>query len=81
MLKFDKDVSEAIPYPRLHHQLYPNYIKVEKDFPQEYRVGLEKRGHVVVESDSVAVVQSIVWNGGFLHATSDPRKGGKPAGF
>lgn len=81
MLNFDKDLSSAIPYPRLHHQLYPNLVTVEKEFPEEYRIGLRERGHVVEESSSYAVVQGIVKTGGDIYATSDPRKGGQPDGF
>ena len=81
MLNFDKELSEAIPYPRLHHQLYPNYIRVEKKFPEDYREGLEDKGHIIKESSSYAVVQGIVRSGGNIHATSDPRKGGEPDGF
>ena len=81
VLDFGKELSEAIPYPRLHHQLYPNYIQIEKDFPQEFQEGLRERGHELMVSSSYAVVQGIVRSGGYIHATSDPRKGGKPDGF
>ena len=75
------ELSEAIPYPRLHHQLYPDYIEAEKEFPEEFRVGLRERGHVVRNSSGYAVVQGILRRGGDIHATCDPRKGGEPDGF
>jgi gamma-glutamyltranspeptidase/glutathione hydrolase/leukotriene-C4 hydrolase len=81
VLDFGKGLSEAIQYPRLHHQLYPNYIQIEKDFPQQFQEGLRERGHDVVVSSSYAIVQAIIRSGGYIHATSDPRKGGKPDGF
>jgi gamma-glutamyltranspeptidase/glutathione hydrolase/leukotriene-C4 hydrolase len=81
VLNFKRELSEAVPYPRLHHQLFPNYVRVEPDFPREFRQGLEERGHVVEESPSFAVVQGILRSGGLIHATSDPRKGGKPDGY
>lgn len=81
VLNFGKDLSSAIPYPRLHHQLYPNYIRVEKKFPEDILNGLKERGHDIKVSSSYAVVQGIVKSGGVIHATSDPRKGGKPDGF
>ena len=81
MLNFKKELSEAVPYPRLHHQLYPNYIRVEDKFPEDFREGLEKKGHEIKESSSYAVVQGIVRSGDYIHATSDPRKGGKPDGY
>ena len=81
VLNFDKNLSEAISYPRLHHQLYPNLITVEKNFTEDFRNGLKKRGHVIEESSSFAVVQGIVESGGYIHATSDPRKRGQADGF
>ena len=81
VLSFGKKLSSAIPYPRLHHQLYPDYVRVEDDFPEEYREGLEERGHEVVQSSSYAVVQGIFVENGEIQATSDPRKGGRPAGY
>jgi gamma-glutamyltranspeptidase len=81
VLNFDTELSDAIPYPRLHHQLYPNYVAIEEDFPEEYQAGLRERGQVVKKSSSYAVVQGIVKRGGDIHATCDPRKGGKPDGY
>ena len=81
VLNFDKKLSSAVPYPRLHHQLYPNHVQVEPDFPEEYRKGLEERNHEVVQSSSFAVVQGIFVEDGEIQATSDPRKGGKPDGY
>ena len=75
------ELSEAISYPRLHHQLYPNIVKIEK-FPQEFvEEGLRNRGHEVKPETDPAVVQGILRSGGYIHATSDYRKGGIPDGF
>ena len=81
VLNFDKPLRTSIHYPRLHHQLFPNIVIVEKSFPEEFRNGLKQRGHDIEESDSFAVVQGIYVDKGGIHATSDPRKGGAPAGF
>ena len=81
VLNFGRKLSPAISYPRLHHQLYPNKIDVEEDFSSEFQNGLKERGHVVEESSSFAVVQGIFVEDGRIQATSDPRKGGKAAGY
>ena len=81
VLKFAKPLDDAIPYPRLHHQLYPDEVMVEDSFPEEFIKGLEERNHKVVKSSSYAVVQGINMDGQGIHATSDPRKGGKPDGY
>ena len=54
---------------------------MEEEFPEEFREGLEERGHMVTESSSFAVVQGIFVEDGEIQATSDPRKGGKAAGY
>ena len=81
VLRFNKTLSDAIAYPRLHHQLIPNNVSVEGNFPLEYQQALESRGHVVVNSSNYAVVQGIEVIDGLIYATSDPRKGGAPAGY
>ena len=82
VLNFDKPLSDAIPYPRLHHQLIPNEVMIEEDFPKEFVKGLEERNHEVTVISSYAVVQGIhVDNSGNIHATSDPRKYGEPDGY
>ncbi|KAJ7375100.1 hypothetical protein OS493_001834 [Desmophyllum pertusum] len=32
-LWFNRTLSEAVVEPRLHHQLLPDYIRIDKDFP------------------------------------------------
>ncbi len=81
MLNFGKPLSSAIPYPRLHHQLFPDHVTVENAFPEVFVEGLEERGHHVVNSSSYAVVQGIHVDRGLIYATSDPRKGGIPDGY
>eukprot|EP00731_Ephydatia_muelleri_P000924 Em0001g924a len=81
VLRFNKTLSDAIAYPRLYHQLIPDYVSVENDFPLEYRQALESRGHIVKALGAYAVVQGIEVIDGLIYATSDPRKGGVPAGY
>ena len=82
VLSFGKELGESIRLPRLHHQLIPNQIFVEPEFPAEYRSGLRERNHTIVESTSSAVVQGVyVVSQNMINATSDPRKGGIPAGL
>ena len=81
VLGFEQELSDSIELPRLHHQLFPNEVAVEKEFAPDFREGLEKRGHKVVETSSFAVVQGIFVDSGEIHAVCDPRKGGKPDGY
>lgn len=75
-------LNEAIPLPRLHHQLIPNHISVEDNYPKDLIQSLESKGHKVVMSGASAVVQGIhVGDDERIHATCDPRKGGQPDGY
>lgn len=82
MLSFNKTLSAASPYPRLHDQLLPDRLIYEPGFPQDIIEGLKARRHNVEQSTAAAVVQAIyVDDKGLIHAASDIRKGGKPDGY
>ena len=76
-------LSEAIQLPRFHHQLIPNEVSVEEDYPEDLIHSLISKGHTVVKKNGTfAVVQGIlVGDDRRIHATSDPRKGGLPDGY
>ena len=81
VLGFELELSDSIELPRLHHQLFPNEVVVEKDFAEDFRDGLKDKGHKIVETSSFAVVQGIFVDSGRIYAACDPRKGGKPDGY
>ena len=86
------DAGEAVRAPRLHHQWSPDVVRVEPglyvDGDDEelatanalFLAGLAVRGHRVERIGGVGVVQLIVRDDEGVHAASDPRKGGRPAG-
>ena len=75
-------LKEAVYRPQMHHQLIPNQVLVESDFPTDLRESLESRGHVIESSETYyAVIQGIHVVDGLIEATSDPRKGGVPDGY
>lgn len=78
---FEKELNDSIALPRLHHQLFPDYITIEPDFPEHFQDSLKARGHKIVTGYSTAVVQGIVVRDGKIYATSDKRKGGSPDGY
>ena len=83
MLGFKWPLSEAISYPRLHHQFVENIVVVDMDvpFPVTYLNGLLDKGHSISETIHRAVVQGIHVDIEGVHATSDFRKGGVPDGY
>ena len=60
-------------------------LLIEDGLPQPTRKALERVGHKLVPLKAKASVQAVEVTGSgaarMLHATSDPRKGGVPAGY
>lgn len=91
-LWFDKDPKNATDTPRIHHQLTPNEIFVEKAMLQPVLDGLLAKNHTISnDMSALAVVESIrsrchltssfASDDNCIEAVSDGRKGGTPAGF
>ena len=92
VLALGQDAGAAVAAPRLHHQLLPEVAWAETTVapdgsriavPMETILALRRRGDTVNTTDNGAVVQMIHVDPdtGLLHAVSDLRKGGKPAGY
>ena len=75
-----RSAHEAVNASRLHHQWNPDTLRLEAGLV-ELRPGLEATGHTVEEIGGVGVVQAIVVHEDGLEPASDPRKGGRPAGW
>ncbi len=85
-LLFDMSAEAAVNAPRIHHQGYPETLRVETTapLPDELRDALIARGHEIETIRNVATVQAIRISEDperRLEAASDPRKGGIPAGY
>ncbi|XP_029191513.2 glutathione hydrolase 1 proenzyme-like isoform X2 [Acropora millepora] len=86
MLWFDMTLSDAVDKPRLHNQLVPNqHVSTERQYPLKMQIveGLKSIGHTVQpgRKGDFSVVQAIYRKGkGPIHAKSDSRKFGAPAG-
>ncbi|CAN8254615.1 unnamed protein product [Cochlearia groenlandica] len=91
------DPLSSVLAPRIYHQLIPNKISYENwttpnndhfEIPEETRLVLMKKGHVLTPLAGGTISQFIVQessenSGGKskLVAVSDPRKGGYPSGY
>ncbi|KAJ1980410.1 hypothetical protein H4R34_002467 [Dimargaris verticillata] len=81
-LDYRMDLSQAIDYSRLHHQLLPNEIRVEDGFSAVVLQDLKAKGHqltpvLLFESCVQAVYNTL---NGTLHGVSDNRKHGLAVG-
>ena len=82
VLSFEFGLLKSISMPRLHHQLIPDEVYIEKDLPQSIVNGLKERNHNVSIGGFGNNVQGIyVPSPGYIWAFSDPRKGGLADGY
>lgn len=71
-------LQAAVDRPRLHHQWLPDRLEVEADtFSPETRAEIERRGHKVLVTSTVAKVHAVrLLPDGRAEAASDPRGSG-----
>jgi gamma-glutamyltranspeptidase / glutathione hydrolase len=60
IVDFKMSLSDAINAPKFHHQWYPDFIRVEKEFPTEVRLWLEQAGHQVKEAGKIGRTDGIL---------------------
>ncbi|XP_073256998.1 glutathione hydrolase 1 proenzyme-like [Porites lutea] len=82
---FGRNLSEAILDPRVHHQLLPDYIRIDKFYPisKDLQAGLRRLGHNDIQAKTItAVVQAAaIAPDGKIYGKADPRKKSFAAGF
>jgi gamma-glutamyltranspeptidase/glutathione hydrolase len=83
VILFDMTPEQAATQPRFHHQWMPNKLLVDQLWRDSAVLDdLKRRGHEMGAMTDEAAVQMIaVDEGGNIRAASDPRKGGRPAGY
>ncbi|MGB8331070.1 MAG: gamma-glutamyltransferase, partial [Polyangiales bacterium] len=79
------DAGLAVAAPRIHHQGIPDALRIETVAPLDSALQdeLRARGHQIEAIYNIANVQVIQIDSSpnrQIHAASDPRKGGQPAG-
>jgi len=78
---FDQDAEAAVAAPRFHHQWMPNKLLLEPSFGPLIEGVLLRMEHEVERTETIAAVPFIRRVRGGYQASSDPRKGGAPAGY
>ncbi|KAG9321475.1 hypothetical protein KVV02_007274 [Mortierella alpina] len=73
-----QNIMEAIENPRIHHQLMPNVVDIEKGYSRSETQFLRSAGHNVTLFDRVeakAEIQAVMRDvDGYIYASSDTRK-------
>ncbi|XP_048773749.2 glutathione hydrolase 1 proenzyme-like isoform X2 [Ostrea edulis] len=83
VLWFGYNIKEAVDARRLHHQLIPQIVYHEPEFPKFYVDGLIKKHHNVTQEDlGNSIANGIVKDGDWIYANNDFRRpGGSSAGW
>jgi gamma-glutamyltranspeptidase/glutathione hydrolase len=81
IVDFGMNPQEAIDWPRFHHQWKPDKLLLERGFSPDTVALLKARGHQTEAASSVANVEAIRIEKGWLEGASDGRASGKAAGY
>lgn len=81
MSRFDMSPAEAVAAPRFHHQWLPDELLLEEPLKTALTEAVEQRGHRVAGRGNLAAAQAAALGKDALFGGSDPRKGGRPAGY
>jgi gamma-glutamyltranspeptidase/glutathione hydrolase len=82
VLDYNLTLGEAMEAIRIHHQWMPNEVRFNEQPDAALKAALSKRGHRISNQRTSGVVQAVEWeNDNTLLGASDPKKGGRPAGY
>jgi gamma-glutamyltranspeptidase/glutathione hydrolase len=71
----------AMRAPRPHHQWKPDLVYFDAAPPREMAEALTSRGHRLADKERTGIVQAVLRSESGWIGASDPRKGGRPAGY
>jgi gamma-glutamyltranspeptidase/glutathione hydrolase len=75
------NVQEAVDWPRIHHEWFPDELAVERGFSPDTIRLLEARGHRIRLRASMGEVAAILWDGEWLQGAPDSRAPGTAEGY
>lgn len=78
--RFQMSPSDAVRAARQHHQWLPDVLLLEPSLEESLKERLEAFGHETEPEAGIGTCQIVTRTEKGLHAASDPRKGGIPAG-
>jgi gamma-glutamyltranspeptidase / glutathione hydrolase len=74
ILEFGLSTEDAVDKPKFHHQWLPDELNIERGFPADIRVSLQKMGYKIVERGSIGRTELIkVLKDGTKEAVGDDR--------
>lgn len=81
VLDYGMSLEDAMAALRVHHQFQPDEVAFNRPPPSPLADALQSKGHHLSDRKKTGSVQAIRITGSQLIGTSDPNKGGKPAGY
>ncbi|HAC65351.1 MAG TPA: gamma-glutamyltransferase, partial [Cyanothece sp. UBA12306] len=76
IIDHEMNIAEATNAPRIHHQWFPDQIRLERGINGDTINLLEDKGHKIKTSFAMGSTQSIMYDKGLFYGASDPRKPG-----
>ncbi|MFT5172494.1 MAG: gamma-glutamyltranspeptidase/glutathione hydrolase [Gammaproteobacteria bacterium] len=70
------NIAEAVAAPRIHHQWFPDELRVESGISPDTLAILRARGHAVVENNAMGSANSVMRTDQGLLGTADSRRRG-----
>ncbi len=74
VIDHDMNIAEASAAPRMHHQWWPDYIRLERGISKDTIDLLKAKGHNVRVKSSMGSTQTIMLNENGFYGASDPRR-------
>ncbi len=83
VLEHRMSLGKAVAAPRMHHQWFPDELRLEVGFAPKVIQKLKRMGHKVVVGASMGAANSIYRNGrtGKYYGVADPRRSGLALGY
>ena len=83
ILDLGQPLDAALAQPRIHQQWQPDQLRIEAALPADVRAALEARGHQLFSEPTYGASQIVGRSpdGKSFVGASDPRTGGKAAGY
>ena len=79
VIDHNMNVAEASEAARVHHQLYPDELRIERGISPDTVKLLEQKGHIVREHRTMGSTQSIMRVKSEFHGAADTRQMGTAA--
>jgi len=74
VLTHDMDIATAGIVPRVHHQWWPDELRIEEGISPDTVRLLQKMGHEVTRRPAMGSVQSVMYKDGVFMGATDPRR-------